>query len=135
MRSEVINIFEPDTILPVQFRSRFAGRAIMSGEHQLMLAVLTDAVECCQRFALAKSHAAQRQYEEAREWIASTDLEWPFSFENICNELGFDPGALRDALLADSNARGPQRPRIKPRVVALSRKSPRVSAPETGAAA
>jgi len=135
MRSEFINIFEPDTILPVQFRSRFAGRNSMSGEHQLMLAVLTDAVECCQRFALAKTQFRRSEYEEAREWIASTDLEWPFSFENICGELGFDAAALREALLKKSRTSEPRRPRIKPKVVALARQSRHHGETEKGEAA
>ena len=34
----------------------------------------------------------------AASWLESTDRGWPFSFENICEALDVDPGALRRRL-------------------------------------
>jgi hypothetical protein len=74
-----------------------------AGERALMRAVLEDAIRCLigevgprhQRGALAA---------EAREWIETADPRWPFSFENVCDGLGFDAGNLRRRLLRDAPA-------------------------------
>ncbi|MCI0347479.1 MAG: hypothetical protein L0221_18905, partial [Chloroflexi bacterium] len=43
-----------------------------------------------------------RAAREAETWIRSTDLDWPFSFENVCAMLDLDAGRLRTALLQTS---------------------------------
>src|SRR5437867_2615014 len=78
-----------------------AGRA--AGERTLMRAVLEDAIRCLvgevgprqQRGVLAA---------EAREWIEAADTRWPFSFENVCDGLGFEAANLRARLLRDAPA-------------------------------
>jgi hypothetical protein len=47
---------------------------------------------------LAKKPHERRLFQEAEEWIDSTDAHWYFSFENICDILGIHPGRMRDAL-------------------------------------
>ncbi len=40
----------------------------------------------------------RRAYEQARDYLASRDRSWPFSFENLCEAVGLDPGSLRQEL-------------------------------------
>jgi hypothetical protein len=68
------------------------------GEKRLMAAVLEDAVHCFQSYMFAKEKEMQRLYNEAREWIFSSDSNWVFSFEHICTILEVDAGYLRRGL-------------------------------------
>ena len=83
-----------------------------------MLAVLRDAVECYQKFALARDPRGHFEFEEARRWIDSTEREWPYSFENICDVLDIDPVYMREGL-ARYAPRGMRREMRKPRIVPL----------------
>src|SRR5438128_12224208 len=60
-----------------------------AGERALMRAVLEDAIHC-----LAGDVGPVRERPqlaaEARTWIEGADLHWPYSFENVCDHLGFD---------------------------------------------
>jgi DNA-binding CsgD family transcriptional regulator len=71
-----------------------------AGERALLRAVLEDAIHC-----MAGQIGPVRERPllaaEARSWVIDTDRRWPMSFENVCDGLGFDPGALRDRLLKD----------------------------------
>lgn len=96
----VSRMFEPDTILPVQFSDRRSLEPSAYPEKRLMLAVLEDAVATFQRFVDAKHRRGQRLFLEAEEWITSTDAEWPFAFENICNALEIEAEYLRRGLMA-----------------------------------
>ena len=90
-------MFEPDTLLPEQYFS-LLGRKPLQGEKRLLLAMLEDAVHCFQTYLLAKKPHERRLFQESEEWINSTDGLWFFSFENICDVLGVNPGRMRDAL-------------------------------------
>ena len=35
---------------------------------------------------------------EIAAYVTSTDRSWPFSFENLCDAVGLEPGALRKGL-------------------------------------
>ena len=66
----------------------------MSPERRLLFAVLRDAIEVLRVKKDSPTHARARQ--EVIAWIlAEPDLDWPFSFEFICRELGFDPAYIR----------------------------------------
>ena len=69
------------------------------GERALMRAVLVDAIHC---LAAETGPVGERSRlaAKARTWVADDDLQWPFSFLNLCDGLGFGPGALRARLLA-----------------------------------
>ena len=92
-------MFEPDTLLPEQYFT-LLGRKPLQGEKRLLLAMLEDAVHCFQTYLLAKKPHERRLFQEAEEWIVSTDGLWFFSFENICDVLGINPGRMREALTA-----------------------------------
>jgi hypothetical protein len=68
------------------------------GEKRLMLAVLTDAVGCIERYRSARGARCRKEYQAALRWVAAHDRVWPFSFENICQALDLDAVRLRTAL-------------------------------------
>lgn len=114
-----------ESLLPNQFVENVRLPAAVAAERKLMLAILEDAVECFQQHLLARSPKGRLEFEEAREWIVSTDTEWIFSYENICSTLGIDAAYVRDALLALQRGcqRGVQRNRTAPRIVPLTYRS------------
>ena len=71
-----------------------ASVATRSGEHRLMVAILEDAVSI-QVKSYSGGFVTSHDVREAREWLASRDRSWPFSFESICDVLGLDPSYIR----------------------------------------
>jgi hypothetical protein len=59
------------------------------GELRLMAAVLEDAV------TVVRKRPRSRAGREAREWMASRDANWPFSYERICEALELDADTVR----------------------------------------
>lgn len=88
-------LFELDTLMPAQFYRSFSRGSAAYPERRLMLAVLQDALECYRKYAFAHDNRGQQMFSEARDWIFSQDKKWWYSFENICELLGFDPQYLR----------------------------------------
>lgn len=71
-----------------------------TGEKALMAAVLADAIKCVRdgkRYA--RMRRKRRLGAEAEAWMRENDVWWPFSFVNICTEMGVDPGMVRAAVL------------------------------------
>ena len=123
MADNTAKLFEPDALMPEQY---FAGLGKESGatnERGLMLAILRDAVECYQKYALARDPQGEDLHRDAAEWIFSNDREWPFSFENICDVLGVSSEYVRVGL-APLQKRTPRRTRRSPRIVDLSARQP-----------
>ncbi len=94
----VARLFEPDLITPEQHRDRVQMERTDQPEIRLMLAVMEDAVATYQRYASEPGRRNRRLFEEAESWINSTDTTWPYSFENICAALRFEPETLRKGL-------------------------------------
>ena len=92
-------ILEPDIFLPSQFYGAGGLSRHLEGEKRLMIAILKDAVECLNKYRGARSSAALSQYQNALEWVEDKDMDWLFSFNNICDHLGFDPDYFRQVLL------------------------------------
>jgi hypothetical protein len=92
-------ILEPDIFLPSQFYGAGGLSRKLEGEKRLMIAILKDAVECLEKYRGARSGAGRSHYENAIEWVKDTDTEWLFSFNNICDLLGFDPDYMREVLM------------------------------------
>jgi hypothetical protein len=110
MADRFVNLFEPDTLLPAQFFAAFAREE--SGvirERRLMLAVLQDAVECYQKYALARDPRGRMLFDDADEWINSGEREWAFSYENICDVLGLNAEYIRRGLSKWRQQRSPLR--------------------------
>jgi len=95
--------WENDTILPAQFFAR-QGDCQLSPERRLMLAVLEDAVDVALKPPpiLSLISDTKRRWDaqdEAREWIQS-DRRGPFTFADICDELGLDADYVRGGVRA-----------------------------------
>jgi hypothetical protein len=87
--------FEPDVLTSHQYFQLFRQKAHFDPEEKLMFAVLTDAIECFQKYYGANAHRRRRLFTEAETWISSWDSSWPYSFENVCEALNIDPNYLR----------------------------------------
>lgn len=93
-------LFEPDTILPTQFYAMFKSNQYREPERRLMVAILEDAVSCLSADLRQCNPKQKKQYEEAKHWVTTDEeSEWIFSFKNICEILGMDPGYLRRGLI------------------------------------
>jgi len=69
-----------------------------SPRNRLMLAVLEEALVTFQRGLTSARAEQRRMFHEVERWVASDDMDWPFSFENICGSLRIDPDYIRKGL-------------------------------------
>jgi hypothetical protein len=91
-------LFEPDTLLPIQYFEAMRKKHLLEGEKRLILSVLEDAVECFMKCIDASSNKGQRLFRDADEWIALEDKHWVFSFDNVCDMLDINPEYMRRGL-------------------------------------
>ncbi|MFQ5477730.1 MAG: hypothetical protein ACE5E4_03850 [Candidatus Binatia bacterium] len=129
MADRFVNLFEPDTLLPAQFFAAFAREGGLVRERRLMLAVLQDAVECYQKYALARDPKGRLLFDDASAWIESPEREWSFSYENICEVLSLNPEYLRKGLSKWRQQRAPIRRNAARIVPLMDRKSGMADAP------
>jgi hypothetical protein len=106
--------FEPDILSGHQFFKIFRQKSSSEREEKLMFAVLTDAIECFQKYLGASSRRSRRLFSEAAAWIECRDSSWPYSFENICEVLNINANYLRLGLMEwrinhDSHKKVPKR--------------------------
>jgi hypothetical protein len=88
-------LFEPDTLLPIQYFEAMRKKHLLEGEKRLILSVLEDAVECYMKCIEAATSKGQRLFRDADEWINHQDKRWVFSFDNVCEMLDIDPEYMR----------------------------------------
>jgi hypothetical protein len=91
-------LFEPDTLLPIQYFEAMRKKHLLEGEKRLILSVLEDAIECFMKCIDATTSKSQRLFREADEWIAHEDKRWVFSFDNVCDMLDINPEYMRMGL-------------------------------------
>jgi hypothetical protein len=91
-------LFEPDTLLPVQYFEAMRRKHLLEGEKRLILSVLEDAIECFMKCIDSPTSKGQRLFRDADEWIALEDKHWVFSFDNVCDMLDINPDYLRRGL-------------------------------------
>ncbi len=91
-------LFEPDTLLPIQYFEAMRRKHLLEGEKRLILSVLEDAIECFMKCMDSATNKGQRLYREADEWIALEDKHWVFSFDNVCDMLDINPEYMRRGL-------------------------------------
>lgn len=94
-----INIFEADVLTNFKFYGVYRQKAHLDPEEKLAFAVLTDAIECFQRYHDSKSRKFGRLFKNAEAWIMSNDIHYPFSYVNICQTLNITPTYLRVGLI------------------------------------
>src|SRR5499426_1426057 len=80
-------------------------KTLQEGEERLMLAVLESAVEDFQKYVLARNPRGKQLFQHAEEWFLDQDAEALYSFENICDTLGFHPDHIRKGLMACEDAK------------------------------
>jgi hypothetical protein len=91
-------LFEPDTLLPIQYFEAMRRKHLLEGEKRLILSVLEDAVECFMKCIDSPTHKGQRLFREAEEWINLEDKHWVFSFDNVCDMLDINAEYMRRGL-------------------------------------
>src|SRR5215470_10518648 len=92
------NLFEPDTLLPIQYFEAMRKKHLLEGEKRLILSVLEDAVECFMKCIDSPTSKGQRLFRDADEWINLEDKHWVFSFDNVCDMLDINPEYMRRGL-------------------------------------
>jgi hypothetical protein len=91
-------LFEPDTLLPIQYFEAMRKKHLLEGEKRLILSVLEDAVECFMKCIDSPTSKGQRLFRDADEWIGLEDKHWVFSFDNVCDMLDINPEYMRRGL-------------------------------------
>lgn len=91
----MLPMFAPDPLMPAQVAKRSLGD--LMPEKRLMLACLEDALDTLSQL---RAHETADVYLETVAWVRSDERHWPFSFVNICETVGLDPGQVRRAVLA-----------------------------------
>lgn len=92
-------VFQPDILVDTQFQSTYQARFYRDPERVLMLALLKDAVVSFQENLTMTCKRKQAMHGEAEEWILNRDKSYLFSFENVCDMLGYDASYMREGLL------------------------------------
>ena len=85
-------MLQPDIILPSQY---VGPHRRLTPEHELMIAVLQDAIECVAKHRHARDYRGRRLFDEATQWLLAKESNWPYSFECICAVLDLDANAVR----------------------------------------
>ena len=98
MEERVTSLFQPDTLLPDQYFDTFRRKLHLEPEKKLMLAILEDAVACYQKYAVVRDSKGQALFEEAEAWVHEKNANEIFSFDSVCEMLGFEPDYLRQGL-------------------------------------
>ncbi len=96
---KALAVFQPDILIPSQYLATYQRRFNLDPERGLMLAVLQDAIVCYQEHLTATCKRKRLLFEEAEEWLFNSDSSYLFSFENICEALGFEAQYLRHGLV------------------------------------
>ena len=96
---KVFAVFQPDILISAQYLATYRRKFHLNPEQVLMLAVLEDAIICFQDHVAATCKRKHSLHLEAEQWILDEDKSYLFSFENICDSLGFEPTYLRQGLV------------------------------------
>jgi hypothetical protein len=95
MEEKLPGLFEPHTVLPVQYFTRLQRGTAWTGEQRLMAAIMEDAVAVCSKTTPPKTSKGRHVLRETLRWVRSNDRAWIFSFLRICEMLDLDPSAIR----------------------------------------
>ena len=99
MEQTMDSLLQPDALLPAQYLETIRRENHLDPEKMLMLAVLEDGVTCFQKYIFTQDEKEKRLLSEAEEWILmEQNSDWLFSFDNICETLGLNPGYIREGL-------------------------------------
>ena len=96
---KALAVFQPDVLVSSQYLATYQRKHHLDPERLLMLAVLEDAVVCFQDNIAATCSRKRALHRDAEQWILDCDFSYLFSFENVCEALGYDAGYLRQGLM------------------------------------
>jgi len=113
-------LFEPHTVLPVQFFTRLQRSSAWTGEQRLMAAILEDAIAVCCKPDPPKSSKGRTVLRESLRWVRSNDRTWTFSFLRICEMLDMDPSAIRRGVRIRRGEEPPVRPEVDREVPSIA---------------
>ena len=118
MEQTMDSLLQPDTLLPAQYLETIRRENHLDPEKMLMLAVLEDGVICFQKYLSTRDEREKRLLSEAEEWLLmeQNGEDWLFSFDNVCETLGLNPGYIREGLLRWRHHRLRERDQVRPRV-------------------
>lgn len=91
-------VLSTEVLTAEQFFARSRLAMPLTGAQRLMLAMVTDAIQCFLKYHDACVPKKRRLFHEAKEWIWSPEQHQLFSFEYVCEHLGLDPAYLRQGL-------------------------------------
>ena len=93
-RSQFVEVFLPEQL----FIPALESAAVWTGERQLLLAVLQEAVHTFLTYRDAGTQRRQRLFHEVQAWFWSEQSDWLYAFESICLHLHLDPDYIRRGL-------------------------------------
>lgn len=99
--AKVVNV---DTVIVESLFVSNTKNGPAGAERELMLAVLTDAIECYWKYQRSAKRSAYRLYQDAKNWIFTEKDSLPFSFTDVCEMLQLDPGYIRRGVLIAGRA-------------------------------
>jgi hypothetical protein len=98
-------LFEGDVVAPDQFLEIFSKGKSLVPEKELMLAILSDAIECILKYCEEPVPMREKLFREAYEWLFDDDEKEPFSFLNLCETLNLNPDYLHRGVLERMRAK------------------------------
>jgi hypothetical protein len=93
-------ILQPDVLAQFEFDKAHERCERLNSEERLMFAVLTDAIECFQKYIFAKPRRLRALFNQAEAWFLNREDPSLFSFDNICQVLHISPSYLRSGLMS-----------------------------------
>ncbi len=96
---KLASLFQPDTLLSAQYFDTLRRKTRLEPERRLMLAVLEDAILNFQDNRILPRGKNKLLFDEAEQWITTPGGDWMFSFDNVCESLGFNPEYVRGGLV------------------------------------
>ena len=114
MDEKLASLFQPDTLLSAQYFDNLRRNNLLEPEKRLMLALLEDAIHSFQDNLSAQTVRKKKLFDETEDWIVETGGDWIFSFDHVCETLGFSPEYVRQGLLRWKEKHRPKRLEAQP---------------------
>ena len=102
------SLFQNDAYTPSQYRDAHRREPALEGLRKLMIAMLTDAIDCYQMapgaaLGCSSDRHPQKRVRlaaEAEAWFMGEANKYAFSFETVAGVLGFDAERFHRELIA-----------------------------------
>jgi hypothetical protein len=114
MDEKLGSLFQPDTLLSAQYFDNLRRKTLLEPEKRLMLALMEDAIHCFQSNLSAQTVRKKKLFDETEDWIVEMGGDWIFSFDHVCETLGFSPEYVRQGLLRWKEKHRPKRLEARP---------------------